>query len=193
MMPRKIIDTNLLVYALIEDHPAADVCEAFIREEGQHHRLATTPLTPFEVYYVLWKVYGLERREAFEKASTIFETPLDFVSINGVCAQEALRICFGKGVESNDSLLLKASIHYGIPSLASDDRRLLEACREEGVYTQCPINEELRKEMRKWEEEKLPKRGLPRVLSRIHRWLSDANLEVAEKFREATNNMRQLP
>jgi len=192
-MPQKVVDTNLLSCALLEDHPASKACENFIKSESKRRRLLTTPITPFEVYYVLWKVYGLEQREAFEKASLLFEAPLDFTIIDETHSREALKKCVQYGIEANDGLLLYACLHHGIPSLASDDQKLLEASQREGIYTQCPVNKNLREKMSIWEKEMLAERGLPRILYRIYHWLLGINRETAEKLREATSNLRQLP
>mgnify|MGYP000080908097 CR=1 FL=1 len=64
-MLRKMIDTNLLVYALMEGYPATAVCDEFLRRVSEKKLLITTPLTPFEIFYVLWRIYGLNRKRAF--------------------------------------------------------------------------------------------------------------------------------
>ncbi|MEX2702790.1 MAG: hypothetical protein Q6368_006980, partial [Candidatus Baldrarchaeota archaeon] len=96
-------------------------------------------------------------------------------------------------IDSNDALLLTSSILYDIPSLASDDRKLLKASNEEGIHTQSPINEKLRRDMNEWEKEKLASKGIPRILQRIYKWLLDIDNEIAEEFKKATNNLKQLP
>ena len=55
---KKLIDANLLIYALIEDHPASSVCEAFIRREIRYRKLHND-VDSIEVFHVLWRIYGL--------------------------------------------------------------------------------------------------------------------------------------
>nr|MDO8045084.1 type II toxin-antitoxin system VapC family toxin [Candidatus Baldrarchaeota archaeon] len=190
---KKLIDANLLIYALIEDHPASSVCEAFIRKENRYRKLYTTMLTPFEVFHVLWRIYGLKREQAMEKALSLFNSPLSFIPITEEVARISLEKIVEYKIDSNDALLLTSSILYDIPSLASDDRKLLKASNEEGIHTQSPINEKLRRDMNEWEKEKLASKGIPRILQRIYKWLLDIDNEIAEEFKKATNNLKQLP
>jgi len=190
---KKLIDANLLIYALIEDHPASSVCEAFIRKENRYRKLYTTVLTPFEVFHVLWRIYGLKREQAMEKALSLFNSPLSFIPITEEVARISLEKIVEYKIDSNDALLLTSSILYDIPSLASDDRKLLKASNEEGIHTQSPINEKLRRDMNEWEKEKLASKGIPRILQRIYKWLLDIDNEIAEEFKKATNNLKQLP
>ena len=132
---KKLIDANLLIYALIEDHPASSVCEAFIRKENRYRKLYTTMLTPFEVFHVLWRIYGLKREQAMEKALSLFNSPLSFIPITEEVARISLEKIVEYKIDSNDALLLTSSILYDIPSLASDDRKLLKASNEEGIHT----------------------------------------------------------
>ena len=61
----KLIDANLLIYALIEDHPASSVCEAFIRRENRYRKLYND-VDSVEVFYVLWRIYGLLNNYPFK-------------------------------------------------------------------------------------------------------------------------------
>ena len=55
---KKLIDANLLIYALIEDHLASSVCEAFIRRENRYRKLYND-VDSVEVFHVLWRIYEL--------------------------------------------------------------------------------------------------------------------------------------
>jgi len=46
----KLLDTNLLVYALLEEHPASGVCREFITASPDW---LTSPVTLLEAFYVL--------------------------------------------------------------------------------------------------------------------------------------------
>ena len=192
-MLKKMIDTNILVYALVEGHPATSACEAFIRRVSERKLLVTTPLTAFETYYVLWRVYGLSREKAFEQADSFFDSPLEFIEITEEDARVALRKVMEHSLEANDALLLAACLHRGITSLATDDRRLLRACQEEGVHTEEPVDDKVTREMERWEKEKLPEKGAQRLLHRVYSWLLDVEPKVAKKFKQATGNMKKLP
>ncbi len=192
-MLRKMIDANILVYALVEGHPATDACEEFIRRVSEKKLLVTTPLTPFEIYYVLWRIYGLSRNEAFEQAVSLFDSPIEFMRITEEDARMALKKVVEHSIEANDALLLVSCLQHGISSLASDDTRLLKACQEEGVHTEKPIDAKISQKMEMWEKEKLPEKGAQRMLLRIYNWLLDKDPKVAEEFKQATGNMKRLP
>jgi hypothetical protein len=51
------LDATLLVYSLLENHPASAICEQFIRT---HTGWFTTILTLLEVKAILTKVYGVD-------------------------------------------------------------------------------------------------------------------------------------
>ena len=51
------LDAMLIVYSLLEDHPASAVCESFIREHANWH---TTTLTLLEAISILTKVYDVD-------------------------------------------------------------------------------------------------------------------------------------
>ncbi|MCE2402853.1 hypothetical protein J4G08_18450 [Candidatus Poribacteria bacterium] len=50
------LDAMLIVYSLLGNHPASDVCEAFIRERASWF---TTTLTLLEAKAILTKVYAV--------------------------------------------------------------------------------------------------------------------------------------
>jgi len=190
-MLRKALDTNIVAYALLGDHPAAEACDSLLRTG--RYEFHATPLTPFEVYYVLRRVYNIGKEGASSKALALFDSPLTFTHIGPEDAGKALRKCVDYEVEANDGLQLQLCLRTEIPSLASDDQRLLHACEGEGIQPQSPIGEEHRRRMRLWEEEKLPPSGLPRLLKRVHGWLAEVNPKAAKQFLEATGGLRRLP
>ena len=51
------LDAMLIVYSLLDDHPASAVCESFIRERT---RWVTTTLALLEVKAILTKVYAVD-------------------------------------------------------------------------------------------------------------------------------------
>lgn len=190
-MLKKALDTNILVYALLENHPASAVCDGFIKS-GKYDFYAT-PLTPFEVYFVLRRVYNITKDKAASTVLALFDSPLRFTEIGAEDARIAMKRCIRHGLDSNDSLLIQACLRSGIPSLASDDRGLCKVSEAEGIQTQSPIEEKHRKSMQHWEEENLPPSGLPRFLKRVHDWLETVNPESAGQFLEATGKLRHLP
>lgn len=117
---------------------------------------------------MLRRVYGVDSERASGKALSLLEAPINFVAAEQKDITSALNRCVLQDLDANDSLLLQACLNLDIPSLASDDRRLLKACEAEGVNSQSPVAEEHRESMRRWEAEKLLPSGLPRLLGRVY-------------------------
>jgi predicted nucleic acid-binding protein len=159
---KRLIDTNVLVYALIDNHPASSVCETFIREQQDRHTFYTTTITPFEIFHILWKTYGLEVLQVLEKVVAAVNSPLSFIQIS----ERIMRIAFKKRIEykldTNDALLLAVALVQDIPSIVSDDRNLLKACEQEGLIGVSPLDESVREKIVQWEKENLPEKGISR-------------------------------
>jgi predicted nucleic acid-binding protein len=73
------LDAMLIVYSLLDDHPASAVCESFIRERT--HWLTTT-LTLFEAKAILTKVYAVDATLASQRLSQFSAGPIDIRIIN---------------------------------------------------------------------------------------------------------------
>ena len=190
-MPKKGLDSNIIVYSLLEDHPASEVCGGYLKDS--RHTFYTTSLTPFEVYFALHRIYGIPPAEASSKVLSLLQAPLTIFDVRASDLHAAIRRCATKGIETNDSLLVQMCVSSEIPSLVSDDRRLLRVCEEEGIHPECPIGEDHRRLMQEWEKAKLVPAGLPRLLSRVHSWMQEINPQLAESFLQASENLRHLP
>lgn len=190
-MAKKALDANIIIYALLADHPAAEVCEAYIADS--RHKFYTTALTPFEVYFILHRVYGVPRSDAGARALSLLDAPLTVVDVTSSDLRGALQRCVESGLDTNDSLLIQMCLRLEIPVLASDDRRLLTACEKEGIHPECPLEEEHRQLMREWEKTRLFPAGAPRVLGRVYAWLRDTDPRIASSFLEASGRLRHPP
>src|SRR5438309_8433547 len=67
------LDTMLIVYSLLQGHPAATPCEQFIRSQTGWF---TTPLAIFEAKAVLTKVYGVPAGLASQKLVHFLAAPI---------------------------------------------------------------------------------------------------------------------
>ena len=62
------LDAMLIVYSLLDDHPASDACELFIRD---HVNWFTTTLTLLETQAILTKVYDVDVNLASQQLSDL--------------------------------------------------------------------------------------------------------------------------
>jgi len=187
---RKLVDSNIIIYSLLSNHPASDVCRDFL--ESRLYRFYTSPITPFEIYHVLHRIYGVPRDDAGEKALLLFQAPIEIFPVDSEMARSALEKALTYGLELNDSLLLEAGVRYEIPSIATEDRRLSNASVKHGIFPQTPVTDEIRREINEWEE-KLPPKGLQRILKAVYQWIKDRDKAIAEAFKEESQNLKTLP
>ncbi len=71
------LDAMLIVYSLLDDHPASAACESFIRE---HTNWFTTTLTLLEAKAVLTKVYAVDANLTSQQLSQFSAGPIEIIS-----------------------------------------------------------------------------------------------------------------
>jgi len=180
----------VLVYALLEGHPASAVCERVIRDRTGWF---TTALTLLEVKAVLTKVYGVEATLATQKLMQIASGPLAVLPVELPVVLAALATADAMELDLTDAVLLETTLAQQASHLATDDARLAESCKRLGITPEEPFGNALRLEVAAWESAHLPAKGLPRVLGRVHRWLEQKDADLAQSFRSQTGGTSHLP
>lgn len=184
------LDAMLIVYSLLENHPASAVCESFIRE---HTPWLTTTLTLLEVKSILTKVYVVEGPLASQQLSLFSAGPIEIIEVDLPTTLAAMQIADTLEVDLTDAVLIEASRARGANVLATDDRKLMQACHQFDLMAETPIDDSLRQQMANWEAKNLPQKGLPRILRQIHRWLYENHREAAANFWSQTGGGSHLP
>jgi predicted nucleic acid-binding protein len=185
----KATDSNLLVYASLDDHPASKACEAFI---GSESTWLTSVVNLLELHSVLRGAYGLLDEQADIKFHDFYEA-LFVVDVTPDLAQSALPLRRSYRIDLHDAILLESCRRHGISVLATDDSRLAAACSALGLGVENPIDAALRSEMADWESSNLPAKGLRRILWRVHRWLEPEDAQIAATFHAVTKALSRLP
>ena len=87
----KLLDTNIVIYALGGEHPYRDPCRAVINQlEGRHHDYAVSAEMLQEVLSVFWNKRDLKTGiEAVNKLLAVFPSP---IPITGVEVALAMRL-----------------------------------------------------------------------------------------------------
>ena len=184
------LDAMLIVYSLLDDHPASAVCESFIRERS--HWLTTT-LTLFEAKAILTKVYVVDATLASRQILKFSAGPIEIIEVDLPMTLEAMQIADALEIDITDAVLVQASRTRGANALATDDRKLIQACHQVDLIPETPIDDLLRRQMASWEAKNLPQKGLPRILRRIHHWLYQHDQRIAEEFWSQTGGGSHLP
>jgi len=180
----------VIVYSLLDGHPASAVCEQFIRG---HTGWFTTTFTLFEAKSILTKIYSIDVALASQKSANFAAGPIVVVAVDSAMALAAMSMADTFGIDLTDAVLLHASQVNGAISLATDDNKLAQACRQVGITPETPIDAAVRKQMSAWEIANLPAKGLPRVLRQVHHWLNQANSQIAQDFLSQTGGCSHLP
>ena len=182
----KILDSNILIYSLLRDHPASTVCEKLILSSEDKFEWITSPITFFEAFHVLVRIYGQIASQVIRKLKQSLELPLRIISLDDNLAVSALENIIKYEIDMNDSVLMQIGINKGISIIATDDKKLIKVSGEFGLICENPITREIRKEMTDWEEKNLPEKGLTRIYSNVYQWLHFKNQKLAEAFKSET-------
>ncbi|RKU32419.1 hypothetical protein C6496_24020 [Candidatus Poribacteria bacterium] len=184
------LDAMLIVYSLLDNHPASTVCESFIRERTDW---ITTTLTLLEAKAILTKVYIVDAILASQQLSQFSAGPIEIIEVDLPMTIAAMQIANTLEIDITDAVLVQASRTRGANVLATDDRKLIRACPKVDLIPETPIDDPLRRQMADWETKNLPQKGLPRILRRIHYWLHQNDHGVAEEFWSQTGGGSHLP
>jgi predicted nucleic acid-binding protein len=184
----KAIDSNLLVYASLANHPAMAACDQYI---AGHPVWVTSIVNLIELRRVLVAVYGVSESDADAKFTDLCRA-LIVEDLTVAVAEQALSLTQSYGIDFNDAVLLENSRQRGVTVLATDDTQLAIACAAMGINVENPVTPAVRAKMTNWEDQNLPAKGLPRILLRIHRWIDQHDAALASAFHSATQAMSRL-
>jgi predicted nucleic acid-binding protein len=184
------LDTMLLVYSLLQGHPAALPCEQFLRG---HSGWFTSPLVLFEAKNILTKVYSVSSADVTTKLVQFAAGPIVLLGLDAADTVSALHLAESHGLDVTDAVLLRLAQQNGAGFLATDDQRLNQACAQLGIVPQSPLDAALRQQVAAWENTHLAPKGLSRVLRRVHQWLSQAHAQAAQDFWSQTGGASHLP
>ncbi len=184
------LDTMVLVYSLLQGHPATPACEQLLRA---HAGWFTSPLVLFEARAVLTKVYGEDPTLVTQKLSQVALGPIALIDLAGTDVITVLQLADTHNLDLTDAVLLLLVHRQGARFLASDDHRLSLVCSQFGITPLSPLDSALRQAVGAWEASHLPPKGLPRVLRRVHQWLSHLHPQTAQDFWSQTGGSSHLP
>ena len=184
------LDTVLLVYYLLQGHPASLVCEQFLRS---HSGWFTSPLVLIEVKNQLTKTYGVVASAATAKLLQFTSSPVTLLDLNPMVFTSAISLADAHGLDLTDAVLLHQALQHGVRELATEDQRLAQVAVQFGITPLSPLDATLRQQIASWELAHVPAKGLPRILRRVHQWLSQGHSQAAQDLWSATGGGNHLP
>jgi predicted nucleic acid-binding protein len=173
------LDTMILVYSLLQGHPAALPCEQFLCSQTGWF---TSPLVLLEAKNILTKVYSVDAGTVTAKLLQFAGGPVVLLDLDQVTVTSAFQLADTHGLDLTDAVLLHLTRQHGAGHLATEDQGLTQACRRFGIAPVSPLDHALRQQVAAWEAANLASKGLPRILRRVYQWLSQTHPQAAQDF-----------
>jgi predicted nucleic acid-binding protein len=180
----------LLVYSLLQGHPAALPCEQFLRA---HSDWFTSPAVLFEAKNIVTKVYSVQPGLATQKLLQFAAGPVALLDLDPAAATSALQLADTYGLDLTDAVLLHLTRLCGASTIATEDQQLARACAQLGITPQSPLDAGLRQQVAAWEAANLAPKGLARVLRRVCTWLQPTHPQAAQDLWSQTGGGSHLP
>lgn len=153
----------------------------------------TLERTELETKSILTKVYDVDTNLASQQLSQFSAGPIEIIEVDLPITLTAMQTADALEIDITDAILLQATRARGANVLATDDRKLIQACYQVDIAVENPIDISLRRQMANREAKNLPQKGLPRILRRIHQWLYQNHQQASEDFWSQTGGGSPLP
>ena len=141
----RIIDADILSYALLENHIAtpytAPLIKRGLKEELELYVTATTLL---EVYNTLYWYYRVRPRKLVAKKVCILAEGLNLIPPS----PSGFKMSVEENLPLGDALLLATALDNKIPIIVSNDRHIRNSAKKFGLIYENPIPENIRKKIK---------------------------------------------
>lgn len=184
------LDTMVIVYSLLQGHPAAPACEQLLRA---HSGWFTSPFVLAEVKHILTRIYSVDAGIATTKLLQFAASPVVLLDLDQATLSAAFSFADTQRLDLTDAVLLHLARQHGAGHLATDDQRLVQACPAFGITPMLPLDATLRQQVAAWEAANLPPKGLARILRRVYQWMSQTHPQAAQDFWSHTGAGSHLP
>ena len=140
----RIIDSDILSYALLENHIATPYTKPLIERALKGEiKVYVTATTLLETYNVLYWYYHVRPRRIIAKKIMCIAEGLTLISPS--------KHGFYKAIEENvplgDALLVATAIENNIPIIVSNDKHVEKLAEKYGLIIENPIPKKIRKQM----------------------------------------------
>ncbi len=151
----RILDADVLSYALFREHDAHEYCWPLLQKGlGGEMQLAIAAASLLEAYHALVDDYRVERDEAHHKLDALTRSRrIPIIPMTIEVARKGLQIAEAHKVRSFDANLIASAEASQISVVVSNDRHIARLCRERNLIHENPVPEEVRKNMGHWRAE----------------------------------------
>jgi predicted nucleic acid-binding protein len=143
----RIIDADILSYALFQKHDAHPYCWPLL-QNAVHGKtnIAIATASLLEVYHALVEDYGVDREDASYKLDALTRsTKIRFLPLTVQVTRKALEIAKLHKVRSFDANLIAAAEINQISVIVSNDAHITRLCKERCLIIENPIPNEASK------------------------------------------------
>ncbi|MEX2717342.1 MAG: type II toxin-antitoxin system VapC family toxin [Candidatus Sigynarchaeum springense] len=193
LLVKKIIDSNIIIYSLLQNHPANGDCVKFLEDHDAPNVLYSLVDCLDETYWILKNVYRIDAVAIIQRLEKLINTNIIFLGLKLQDSFKAFEIQAKNSIQITDARLFLLASAQQIPVIVTDDMRFQTFNRSQGLLTETPITQDTRNKMAEWENKNLPEAGLPRILARIHAYLSGRDPKTADLFEHDTFHFSKLP
>jgi predicted nucleic acid-binding protein len=126
----RALDSMLVVYSLLEGHPASSACSQFISERTGWF---TSVLVILETRAILTKVYGVSAELVSRKLAELVSGPILVEELDSETATTAFDLADSMGLDLTDAVLLHSAQRNGAQWIATEDQKLRQSCGHVGL------------------------------------------------------------
>jgi predicted nucleic acid-binding protein len=180
----------ILVFSLLQGHPANLPCEQLLRSEPAWF---TSPLVLIEAKNILTKAYGIDAGIATGKLLHFAAGPIVLLDLDQSAVAAALSLADSQHLGLTDAVLLYHAQQQQATVIATEDQALAQACTSFNIKPVSPLDAGLRQQIAAWEAINLAPKGMPRILRRVHDWLNQAHPQAGKDFWSQTGGGNHLP
>lgn len=140
----RIIDADILSYALLENHIASPYTKPLI-EKGLKGEIVlyVTPVTLLETYNVIYWFYKIRPRKAVAKKIYAVAEGLTLIP----ASKTGFRIAVDENVPLGDALLIATALEKKIPVIVSNDKHVKKLAEKYGLVLENPIPRKIRSQI----------------------------------------------
>ena len=137
----RIIDADILCYALIENHIATQYTRPLI-ERGFRRELEiyVAPTTLLETYNTLYWHYRIRPRSKVAQKVWLVAEGLNLIQVS----EMSFKIALDENVPLGDAILIGTALENNIPIVVSNDKHIEKLSSKYGLICENPIPEEIR-------------------------------------------------
>jgi len=146
----RIIDADILSYALFEKHDAHQYCWPLLQNAIHGKTSTAIAITSLlEAYHALVDDYGVDREEAAYKLDGLTRSAkIRFLPLTVYTARKALEIAKIHKVKSFDANLIATAETNEISVIISNDHHIARLCKERDLIIENPIPRNVAREMK---------------------------------------------